>query len=147
MNKKDLLDPILNLNLHNLEGYKPSTDIYHKLALIKLIDKRINLQPFKSRYNNELKKLIKSNGSINDVITDSAKVLLIYDLLELKEQESEFCNRLLHFITNSTNFFSLEEINKDFNWRTDKLGYKVELRMLFWALLASSQYGLLLSHK
>jgi len=145
MNKKDLLNPILNLNLHNLEGYKPSIDIYHQLTLIKLIDKRINLQPFKSRYNNELKKLIKSNGSINDIITDSAKVLLIYDLLELKEQESEFCSRLLNFITNSTTFFSLEEINKDFNWRTDKLGYKVELRMLFWALLASAQYGSLLS--
>lgn len=145
MNKKDLLNPIFNLNLHNLEEYKPSTDIYHHLVLIKLIDKRINLQPFKSLYNNELKRLIKSNGSINDVITDSAKVLLIYDLLELKEQESEFCSRLLNFITNSTNFFSLEEINKDFNWRTDKLGYKVELRMLFWALLASSQYGSLLS--
>ena len=105
-----------------------------------MIDKRINLQPFKSRYNNELKKLIKSNGSINDVITDSAKVLLIYRLLELKEQESEYCNRLLHFITNSTSFFDLEQINEDFNWRNDKLGYKVELRMLFWTLLASSQY-------
>jgi len=145
MNKRDLLNPILNLNLHNIEEYKPSLDIYHQLALIKLIDKRINLQPFKSRYNNELKKLIKSNGSINDIITDSAKVLLIYDLLELKEQESEFCGQLLDFIINSTNFFSLEELNKDFNWRTDKLGYKVELRMLFWALLASSQYGSLLS--
>lgn len=140
-NKKDLLYPLLNLNLHNLKGYKPTTDIYHQLGLIKLIDKRINLQPFKDRYNSELKKLIKANGSINDIITDSARVLLIYDLLELKEQESEICNQLLSFITNSTKFFSLEEINKDFNWRTDKLGYKVELRMLFWVLLACSQYG------
>lgn len=140
MDKKDLLNPILNLNLHNLEDYKPSTDIYYKLTLLKLIDRRINLQQFKPLYIDELKNLIKPNGSINDVITDSAKVLLIFNLLELKEQELEYCNRLLHFITNSTSFFSLEQINKDFNWRNDRLGYKVELRMLFWTLLASSQY-------
>ncbi|MFX1315553.1 MAG: hypothetical protein ACFE9T_06780 [Promethearchaeota archaeon] len=140
MNKNELLNPILNINLFNLEGYNPVSDIYYQLAVLKLIDKRINLYRFKSLYKNELKKLIKSNGSINDIITDSAKTLLIFDLLDLKEQESEFCSRLLNFITKSTQFFNLDNISKEFNWRTDKLGYKVELRMLFWAILARSQY-------
>ncbi|MFX1410573.1 MAG: hypothetical protein ACFFA6_09485 [Promethearchaeota archaeon] len=140
MNKNELLNPILNINLFNFDGYNPASDIYYQLAVLKLIDKRINLYPFKSLYNNELKKLIKSNGSINDIITDSARTLLIFDLLDLKQQESEFCMRLLDFITNSTQFFNLDKINKEFNWRTDKLGYKVELKMLFWAILARSQY-------
>jgi hypothetical protein len=90
---------------------------------------------------NELKKILTKNGAIDDLITESARTLLIINLLNLKNQESVMCSRLLNFIITSTSFFSLENINKDFNWRIDKLAYKIELRMLFWALLACTQYS------
>jgi hypothetical protein len=90
---------------------------------------------------NALKRLLTSKGSIDDSITESAKTLLILVILDLKEQESILCSRLLNYIIKSTDFFNLENLDKEFNWRIDKLAYKIELRMLFWALLACSQFS------
>ncbi|MFX0034854.1 MAG: hypothetical protein ACFE9I_04335 [Candidatus Hermodarchaeota archaeon] len=131
---------IYNLNVLNLQEFIPTFDMYNHLASIKLLDREANLHQFKSNYINEIKKLILSNGSVNEIISDSARALLIIDLLNLKEQESDLCSNLLNFIFNRIHFFDPENLNIDFNWRKDKLGYKLELRMLFWALLANSQY-------
>lgn len=140
MNKNFILKLMLNLNLLKFKDFKPALDIYNHLASIKLLDKNVNLNQFKTTYINEIKKLVTSNGSIDDLITESARVLLILDLLNLKEQESELCSNLLDFILNSTNFFNIENLDFNFNWRKDILGYKIELKMSYWALLASSQY-------
>lgn len=136
---------VLNLNLKNLEESKPILDIYNQLAFLKLLDKNVDLQSFKKNYITELKKKLNSNGSINNLITDSAMSLLILDLLNLEKVESQVCNGLLNFIMTSTNFFDVENLNKDFNWRNNKLAYKIELKILFFSLLASSQYAPLIS--
>ena len=102
---------------------------------------QVDLSRFNILYVNELKKQLTSKGSIGDLITDSARTLLIIDLLNLKEQESVLCSRLLNYIMNSTEFFTLENLEKDFNWRVDKFAYKIELRMLYWTLLACSRYS------
>jgi hypothetical protein len=62
-------------------------------------------------------------------------------LLDVKEQEVALCNRLLNYLTATTSFFGLDNLDKDFNWRIDDLAFKVELKMIFWVLLASSQYA------
>jgi len=85
--------------------------------------------------------MLTSKGAIRDQITDSARTLLILDLLDLKDQESVLCSRLLQYVMNTTDFFTLDNLEKDFNWRIDKIAFKIELRMLFWALLACTQYS------
>ncbi|MHA2006792.1 MAG: hypothetical protein ACXABO_04595 [Promethearchaeota archaeon] len=139
-NRENLLNPVLNLDLSKIEEYNPTFDIYNKISIIKIIDKQKDLSKFIPPYISEIKKELVSNGSIDDSITKSSITLLILDLLNLKDQESAFCSRLLNYILNTTKFFSLENLNRDFNWRIDKIAYKIELRMLFWALLACSQY-------
>jgi len=140
INRNLILDFLLKTNLLNLENFKPILDIYNHLALLKLLDKNVSLKQFETPYINEIKKLMTSNGSINDLITDSARVLLIFDLFKLKDQEPEICSKLLNYILSTTDFFNIEKLDQNFNWRNDKLGFKVELEMLYWALLASSQY-------
>jgi len=140
LDKNSILKLIFNVNLLKLEKFNPPLDIYNHLASIKLLNKTANLIEFKTTYMKEIKRLITPNNSAGDLITESAHVLLILDLLNLKEQEPELCSNLLNFIINSTSFFSIENLDNDFNWRKDILGYKIELKMLYWALLASSQY-------
>ena len=140
LDKNFILKLIFNVNLLKLEKFNPPLDIYNHLASIKLLNKTANLIEFKTTYMKEIKRLITPNNSAGDLITESAHVLLILDLLNLKEQDPELCSNLLNFIINSTSFFSIENLDNDFNWRKDILGYKIELKMLYWALLASSQY-------
>ncbi len=141
MDIKFPLNYVLNLKLSKLEEYSPIQDIYNHLAIIRLFNKGANISELKRKYLNEIKKLTTSIGSINNTFTDSAKALLIIDLLSLKEKEPDLCSGLLNFIINSTTFFNLINLNKDFNWRNNQLGYKIELKMLFWALLACSRYA------
>ncbi|KKN06438.1 hypothetical protein LCGC14_1077190, partial [marine sediment metagenome] len=149
MEKNDLLimdmdfplNLVLNLKLSNLEEYSPIQDVYNHLTVIRLFNKRADIIELKRKYLNEIKKFTTSIGSINNIITESAKALLIIDLLSLKEEEPDLCSGLLNFIINSTTFFNLINLNEDFNWRNNQLGYKIELKMLFWALLACSQYA------
>jgi len=139
-NKERFLTQVLGLDLLNLKGFNPTLDIYNYIGFIKILDRSIDLSKFKLPYINELKKNLTPNGSVDDLISESARTLLIINLLDLKNQEPVLCNRLLNFIVKSTDFFSLENMDRDFNWRIDKLAYKIELRMLFWALLACTQY-------
>ncbi|MFW9874449.1 MAG: hypothetical protein ACFFG0_15190 [Candidatus Thorarchaeota archaeon] len=140
--RKDvLLNQVKNLDLLNMKNFNPTLDIYNQLAIIKTLDRNANLNRFILLYMSELKKLLTSKGGIKDSITESAKTLLILVMFNLKEQESVLCSRLLNYIINFTDFFNLENLDKEFNWRIDKLAYKIELKMLFWALLACSQYS------
>lgn len=137
------LEAILNLNILEIENFKPTLDIFNHLVILKLLGKDEIIDTIKMTYSNEIRKLVTSNGSVNDLITETARALLIIDLLNLKDDDAELCRNLLNFVTNKTSFFFIEKIHKDFNWRSDKLGFKIELEMLFWALLASSQFPLM----
>ncbi|MFW9989120.1 MAG: hypothetical protein ACFFC3_10725 [Candidatus Odinarchaeota archaeon] len=130
----------MKINLSTIEDFTPSLDIFNYLALIKLLDKEINLKQFEIISTNELKKLLTSDGSINDSITESARVLLIFDLLNSKNREPELCDKLLNYILNITDFFNTNNLDENFNWQNDKFGFKIELEILYWALLSSSQY-------
>jgi len=138
--KELLLGSILNLKLANLEKFKPILDIFHKLTSIKLLDDAVNITRISEPYVAELKRNLTSKETTSVLITTMAKSLLIFDLLDLKEQEAVLCSQLLNSIMNSTRFFELENTNQDFNWHTDKLAYKIELKILFYALLACSRY-------
>ena len=124
-----------------MENFKPTLDIYNHLITLKLLGKEANINNLKTDYANEIKNLILDNGSVSDLVTESARALLIFSLLNLKDQEPELCSNLLNFILNKTSFFFIENVDRDFNWRSDKFCFKIELEILYWALLASSQFA------
>ncbi|MFX1572555.1 MAG: hypothetical protein ACFFB0_07390 [Promethearchaeota archaeon] len=138
--KEILLSSILNLKLADLEIFNPILDIFYKLTSIKLLDDTVQIKRLAEPYVAELKRNLSSKEIRSNLITTMAKSLLIFDLLELKEQEAVLCSQLLNSIMDTTYFFKLDDINKYFNWRTDKLAYKVELKMLFYTLFACSRY-------
>ncbi len=138
--KTGLLNQILNFDITSLEQFNPTLDIYEYLSLLKSIDNNVNITHFKALYISELKKMVAQNGSIKDTVTDSARMLLVLDLLEAKSQEYKLSREMLNYVSSAAKYFNLETLNPYLNWQMDALGYTVELRMLYWALLASSQY-------
>jgi len=142
-----LINSILGLdvlsNAHNIKDYNPILDIFEHLASIKTLDKKANLSHFKALYMGEIKKFLTENGYVNDTITDSARSLLIIDLLGLKKAEFNTCQNLLNYVISGTRYFNSADLNKKFNWKEDKFAFSIELRMLFWALLGCSQYRLI----
>ncbi|MHA1280941.1 MAG: hypothetical protein ACTSQP_00425 [Promethearchaeota archaeon] len=143
--KSNLITEIMNLNLYDLEQYNPTLDILEQLLLIKILNKSADLQHFSGLYAEEIKKLINSeNGSVKDTITDTARALLIFTLLDLHKKEFTITQKLLNYISSATEFFGLEEIDERFNWKNDKLGLLVEIRMLYWALLASASFNVII---
>ncbi|KKN33394.1 hypothetical protein LCGC14_0804250 [marine sediment metagenome] len=142
-NEEDYLNRISKLNILSLENSNPISDIYHIVAFIKLLDKSANLPEFKTKYLNELKTTLNSQPSSNSLITETAKTLLLLDFLDVKNQETILVSHLLKEVITTTIFFNLESLDIDFNWRNDKLAYKIELKMVFWILLACSQYSTL----
>jgi hypothetical protein len=141
IDQKIHIDQLKHINLAQQNNHKLISDIYYQLSTLKIINKNVDLDEFKGSYINEMKKHYISEGVGEGLLTDSAKVLLILDLFNVKEKEVALCNRLLNYLTASTSFFSLDNLDKDFNWRIDQYAYKVELKMLFWVLLSSSQYA------
>ncbi|MFW9936800.1 MAG: hypothetical protein ACFFD5_04080, partial [Candidatus Thorarchaeota archaeon] len=137
--KKSLINPLLNLDFMNSEDYRVPLDLFYYLCLLNLIDRDMNFKDLKKKIITELGKSMTKNGSINENITDSAKSILIIHLLKSEEQEPQFVDNLLRYITNTINFFSDNELDKEFNWDNDKLAFKVELRMLYWTLIALAQ--------
>ncbi len=139
---KDLnLETLVNLDLLSIDDFKPTTHMYYYLVALKLLGKEKKINRIQENYTIEIKKLVNQNNPIFELITESGRTLLILSLLELKEKESELCANLLNQIINKTSFFFLENIIRNFNWQTDKLAFKIELEILYWALLACSQYA------
>jgi len=138
--KNHLITPILNLNLVSVEQYNPPLDIFYHLCLLNLLGSNTRIGTYKSLYLNELKNLITLDGSVNENITDSARVLLTIELLGSKDQEVQTVNGLFSFINSNVNFFSDARLQDEMNWDNDPLWFKVELRMLFWVCLVYCQY-------
>ncbi|MFW9948487.1 MAG: hypothetical protein ACFFDX_16800, partial [Candidatus Odinarchaeota archaeon] len=141
VDKSNLIKPSIEFNLINLERKNFPADMLYHIGLLKMIDKDINLNAFKNPYNTEIKKLISPTGFINNNLTDTARALLIYDLLELRTDEFATINTLLNNVISCFNFFEKADFKEDFNWMNNKLAFKVELRMLFWTLLAFLQFS------
>ena len=80
------------------------------------------------------------------VISDTLK-RLIFHLIALETNSNSsiiFEEPEVHAFPYYTKFFADKNLDKDFNWKKESLAFTVELRMLFWALLASSQYSSML---
>ena len=139
-NKSHLIEPMANLDLFNLEGFKPNSDMFFYLGLLKLLDTRIDFNNLQVPYLTELAKQIGPSGSVNGNTTDTARTLLILVLLNSTENEISMTSELLKFLNQNLNFFIENQDFSDFSWDNNKIAFKIELRMLFWMLLALSQY-------
>ncbi|NHJ20120.1 MAG: hypothetical protein EAX91_04190 [Candidatus Lokiarchaeota archaeon] len=138
--KKHLIEPLVNLNLFNLENFKPSTDMFFYLASLKLLDERFNFNNLQEHYLNELRRQMLPNGSVNDNTTDTSRTLLTLALLDSTGKETEIIPGLLKYLNRNIEFFSENHDFDNFNWTQNKIAFKIELRMLFWMLIALSQY-------
>jgi len=138
--KSYLIKPLVNLDLFNLDGFKPSSDIFFYLALLRLLDSRIDFSNLKGLYLDELKQRMLPNGSIDGSITESSRALLIFRMLNSNNTELNPISNLLNFLNQNLSVFKNTFDTNYFNWKTGKLALKIELRMLFWAMLALSQY-------
>lgn len=138
--KSYLIKPLVNLDLFNLDEFKPSSDIFFYLALLRLLDSRVDFSNLKVLYLDELKQRMLPNGSINGSITESARTLLIFRMLNSNDTELNPISNLLNFLNQNLRVFKNTLGTNYFNWKTDKLALKIELRMLFWAIIALSQY-------
>jgi hypothetical protein len=138
--KKHLIEPLANLDLFNLENFKPSTDMFFYLASLKLLDERFNFDNLREPYLNELRRQMLPNGSVNDNNTDTSRALLTLALLDSTGNETDIIPGLLKFFSRNIEFFSENQDFDNFNWTQSKIAFKIELRMLFWMLIALSQY-------
>ena len=134
MDKSNLLEPQLTLDFSDLDSKSFPRDILYHLTLIRLINNNYRFD--ENALNLEFKSLLSPNGLVNDNITDSARVLLIFDLLNKKEQL--FTSNLMNAIL--SHYQGFIEVLPQFNWMSDKLALKTELRMLFWLLLSLLRY-------
>jgi len=138
--KSYLIKPLVNLDLFNLDEFKPSSDIFFYLALLRLLDSRVDFSNLKVLYLDLLKQRMRSNGSINGSITESARALLVFRMFNSNDMELNPISNLLNFLNQNLRVFKNTLGTNTFNWKTDKLALKIELRMLFWAIIALSQY-------
>jgi hypothetical protein len=138
--KKYLIDPLTTVNIFNLEGFKTASDLFFFLGLLILLDKNQDFSNFREPYLNELNNAISTDGSLDGSISETARVLLSLFLLDLDGKELNIIPRLLNFLNQNLNMFKEESRLNEFDWKNNKIAFKIELRMLFWLLLAFSQY-------
>jgi len=138
--KSYLIKPLVNLDLFNLDEFKPSSDMFFYLALLRLLDSSVDFSNLKDLYLDTLKQRMLQNGSINGSITESARALLIFRMLNSNDTEIHPISNLLNFLNQNLRVFKNTLDTNYFNWKTSKLALKIELRMLFWAMIALSQY-------
>ena len=134
--KKHLLSEQINYSQIKKDENNLPLDLLCQLSLIKLIDDKNDLTVFTESYKEDLKLLISKKGLVNDNLTDSARVLLIFKMLGINSKDDSSVNILLNsLVSNADLFQDLKNVN-NFHWSNDKWALKVELRMTFWLLIA-----------
>ncbi len=141
LNKQNKLEKLLDLNLPALPEYDLIRDLYQYLSCIKLLDPQFSFEDIREECYTLLKDTIQEREIGQLTITESARSLLIIDLLKFKNENIELINPLIDRVKNATTFFGTDSEVKDFSWEDDILAYLVELRMLFFSLIVNLQYG------
>ena len=127
-------------NVKTAEDYYPNIDLFDKILSLKIIDDFIDSSETYQDYLKELKNNITSNGSINNTLTDTSKFLIMASLLNIYDEIKDEIEKMKNYLTEETTFFYNENGSNNLNWNTDNIGYKLEIRMLYWTLLALSQF-------
>lgn len=138
--KKHLLSEQINFKQINDDENSLPIDLLCQISIIKLLDDKTDLKWFKESYKENLKLLISKKGLVNDNLTDSARVLLIFKMLDINSKDDSSINILLNSIISSGDVFQSNDKISTFHWSNDKWALKSELRMTFWLLLTLLNY-------
>jgi len=138
--KDEILQKLNDLELSKIENYNVISDTFYFLCSIILLNPNGKLEELRKKYIQILKEFT-SNLNLNELtITELSQLLLIIDLLNIKDQEQELVADLLDTIINTTTFFNSDMQNKKPYWKQDIISLKIELEMLFWVLIAALEY-------
>ncbi len=136
----ELESNLLKYDITTTEDYYPIIDLFDKIFSLKLLNNLGDLNDISQEFLKQLKQSITKNGSINNNLTDTAKFLLMASLLNFKNKIKDDINQMKNYIQNETILFSNPKRIKKLNWNVDNLGCKIEIRILYWILLALSQF-------
>ena len=134
-NKEYLLDSLMNYEIEIIEDFKPYNDLFFYIASMKAISPELDVKPLKQKFDNILQECILTNGSVNNNLTDTARTILIFHMLGVNKGDNDLISTQYDYLLKNLTFFN-NDANNEFNWKFSKLALKVELRMLFWSLLA-----------
>ncbi len=127
-------------NVKTAEDYYPNIDLYDKILSLKIIDDFIDSSEISQDYLEVLKDNLSLNGSINNTLTDTSKFLIMASTLNIYDEIKDEIEKMKNYIRFETTFFYNEKGSNNLNWNTDNISYKLEIRMLYWTLLALSQF-------
>ena len=135
-NFQAFLNKNINYNIlqsNDLVEYFP--DIFYHITLIKTIDPNAQY-PMIDEFFNELKNALQEDGAIKDSPTISAMILCA--MFQLGYHASEEGKLIMKYLQLNVDYFdvSVELMPPGLGWASDFEGYKVELNILYWALVA-----------
>jgi hypothetical protein len=140
LQKEEILQKLSNLELSKIENYNVISDTFYYLCSLILLSPNGELEELREKYIQILKDFTSAVNLKQLTFTELSQLLLILDLLNIKDKEAELVIELLNEIINTTPFFNSDDQNKKPYWKEDLISFKIELEMLFWGLLAVLEY-------
>lgn len=140
IDKQQKIREIMDIDLNSLPEFDPIRDLYKFLSCITLMNSGSMTAEVKNQYYRILENYINNRKISKLTITEAAQTLLIIDLLGKKNEATQIIENLLTHVNNTTTYFSTDNKVKNFSWEEEILALIVELRMVFYALLANYQY-------
>jgi len=135
-----IFNKIRDFDITTLENFDPTIDYYEFFSCIQVLDSEEILKEVKNNYENLIINTYDNLELQKLSLTATARILLTIDLLNLKNDKNQLIKHLLDKLMNSTRIFSSDIQDTDFSWNKDKIAWLLELRMLFWALIASFRF-------
>ncbi|MFO7795723.1 MAG: hypothetical protein ACQERB_03115 [Promethearchaeati archaeon] len=140
LDSDEIFNKIRDFDISSLENFDPTIDYYEFFSCIQILDSEEILNDMKNNYEDLIINTFDNLELQKLSITGTARILLTIDLLNLKNDKNQLVKRLLDKLMNSTRIFNSDIEDTDFSWNKDKIAWLLELRMLFWALLASFRF-------
>ncbi len=110
-------------------------NIFYKLSVYKILNRFKDIKKKESLYLEITEKFLgKYPNEMN--LSQMAKVLLCTNLLQETEKNVSVFEDVFTHLKESVYFFDIKKSQNLFNWQQDKVAFKIELRMLYWILLA-----------
>ncbi len=135
-NFRSILNKMVNYNIlqsNDMVEFFP--DIFYHVTLIKTIDPNAQY-PMIDEFFNELKSVLHEDGSIKNSPTVSAMILCT--MFQLGYHASEEGKLIMKYLQLNVEYFdsSVELMPPGLGWASDFEGYRLELNLLYWSLVA-----------
>lgn len=127
---------MLDSDYLNTDDFDPLIESYEYAAALKLLAPKNDISSVKKRFQNALHDAIGLDGSINDTVTDTAKVLITTGLFDLFDSEIEATNKMVNYLISKCEVFSESVRDQHISWGGDILGLSVECNIAYWCLMA-----------